>query len=110
MILVRNLLLACGLLLPLFCRAASVPEFQLDILEHRFVPAKMVIPAHTRVKLIVNNRDPGAEEFESYELFREKIITGKSSATIYIGPLDPGEYPFFGDFNPDTAQGILIAE
>jgi hypothetical protein len=24
--------------------------------------------------------------------------------------LKPGRYPFFGDFHPDTAQGVLIAQ
>jgi hypothetical protein len=57
----------------------------------------------------VHNQDPTPEEFESYELNREKIIPANSAAIVYIGPLSPGEYPFFGEFNPKTAQGVLIA-
>ncbi|MEJ2762082.1 MAG: cupredoxin domain-containing protein, partial [Gammaproteobacteria bacterium] len=49
-------------------------------------------------------------EFESYPLNREKIITGNSSGVIYIGPLEAGEYDFFGDFHQDTAKGRLIAK
>jgi len=27
---------------------------------------------------------------------------------VFVGPLKPGRYPFFGDFNADTAQGALL--
>ena len=29
---------------------------------------------------------------------------------IYIGPLKPGRYEFFGDFNPTTARGHIIVK
>jgi hypothetical protein len=29
---------------------------------------------------------------------------------VYIGPLKPGKYEFFGDFNPTTARGHIIAK
>jgi hypothetical protein len=90
--------------------AADQPVFELVIKDHRFEPERIVIPANTKVKLLVHNQDATPEEFESYELNREKVIVGNTSATIYVGPLDPGEYPFFGEFNPDTAQGVLVAE
>ena len=59
---------------------------------------------------MVINKDPSAEEFESYELNREKVIMGNSRAVIFIGPLAPGEYPFFGEFNMSTALGTVIAQ
>jgi hypothetical protein len=89
---------------------AEVPEYTLTIRDHRFEPARLVIPAGTKVRLRVLNSDPGAEEFESHELNREKVIAGGASVSIFVGPLEPGHYPFFGEFNPDTAQGVLIAE
>ena len=70
----------------------------------------LTIPAHTKVKLIVYNRDPTPEEFESFELNREKVIMGGGKAVIFIGPLPPGEYPFFGEFNPQTALGTIIVK
>ena len=60
-------------------------------------------------KLIIYNNDKTPEEFESYELNREKIIMGNSKSIVFIGPLEPGKYPFFGEFNIKTAQGIIIA-
>lgn len=88
----------------------DVREFHLTIKEHRFNPGEIIIPANEKVKLLVENLDATPEEFESHSLNREKIIPGKSRATIYIGPLKPGSYDFFGEFNPKTATGKIIAK
>lgn len=89
---------------------AGKPVFELEIRNHLFWPSELVIPAHTKVKLLVHNTDPTPEEFESYELNREKVIMGGRKGVIFIGPLAPGEYPFFGEFHPKTAQGRVIVE
>jgi hypothetical protein len=89
---------------------SATPVFELEILDHLFHPEELRIPANTKVKLIVYNRDSTPEEFESYELNREKVIMGGRKANIFIGPLAPGVYPFFGEFNPRTAQGRVVAE
>ena len=89
---------------------AKTPIFNLEIRDHLFHPDELLIPANTKVKLIVYNRDPTPEEFESYELNREKVIMGGRKANVFIGPLAPGEYPFFGEFNPKTAQGRVVVE
>jgi hypothetical protein len=89
---------------------AKTPIFEIEIRDHLFHPEELRIPANTKVKLIVYNRDPTPEEFESYELNREKVIMGGRKANIFIGPLAPGVYPFFGEFNPRTAQGRVVAE
>jgi hypothetical protein len=62
------------------------------------------------VKLLVENQDATPEEFESHSLNREKIIAARGKATIYIGPLAPGRYTFEGEFNAQTAQGVIIAQ
>lgn len=82
----------------------------LVIKDHRFSPVELHVPAGKKVKLIVRNEDPTPEEFESYELNREKVIAGHSEGTVFIGPLEPGTYPFFGEFNPQTAQGKIIVK
>ncbi len=79
----------------------------LRISKHYFHPDTLIIPADTKVKLIVINEDATPEEFESHELNREKIIPGNSQGVVFIGPLDPGIYPFFGEFNEATAQGAV---
>lgn len=90
--------------------ADETPTFEIAIKDHKFAPASLEVPAHQKIKLIVKNQDPTAEEFESYELNREKVIAGNSQAVVFIGPLDPGTYPFFGEFNPATAQGKIVAK
>jgi hypothetical protein len=74
------------------------------------VPAELKVPAEQKIKLVVENQDPTPEEFESYSLNREKIVPGKGKIIVMVGPLKPGKYEFFGEFNMDTAQGVLIAE
>lgn len=90
--------------------ASDVHEATLTIQDHRFVPAEMKVPAGRKIKLTVINKDATAEEFESYELNREKIVAGNGRIIVYVGPLRPGRYPYFGEFHMDTAQGVLVAE
>ena len=87
---------------------AAPPVYEIEIRNHLFEPDEITIPANTKVKLVVYNRDSTPEEFESFELNREKVIMGGAKATIFVGPLAPGEYPFFGEFNPTTALGKII--
>ena len=89
---------------------AADREVSLVIRNHRFEPAEVRVPANLKIKLIVENQDTSAEEFESHELNREKIVPAKGKATIYIGPLAAGRYPFFGEYHEKTAQGVVIAE
>ena len=89
---------------------AATPEYEIEIRNHLFVPDVLTIPANTKVKLIVYNRDPTPEEFESFELNREKVIMGGRKAIIFVGPLAPGEYPFFGEFNAQTALGKIVVQ
>ncbi len=89
---------------------AKTPLIKIHIKDHLFFPSEIIVPVDTKVKLLLINDDETAEEFESYELNREKIIMGKSKAVIFIGPLRAGRYPFFGEFYPKTAQGVIIAQ
>lgn len=89
---------------------AEEAKYVLTIENNKFHPAELHVPANQRVKLEIENRDATPEEFESYELNREKLIAPRSKATVYVGPLAPGRYPFFGDFHPKTTTGVLVAE
>jgi plastocyanin len=89
---------------------AADTEIALAIRNNQFTPAELHVPAGKRIKLVLDNQDAGAEEFESYELNREKVIPGASHGFIFIGPLAAGRYPFFGDFHPQTARGVVVAE
>lgn len=77
---------------------------------HRFEPARIEVPAGVKFKLLVKNTDDTADEFESTALNREKLVAAGQTVTVFLGPLEPGEYKFFGDFHHDTAQGVLVAK
>jgi plastocyanin len=104
------LLVVWGLLAAAVGVHAQVAEARLVIHEHHFVPTELTVPAGTKIKLIIDNQDATAEEFESYELNREKVVPPNAQITIFVGPLEPGRYPFFGDFHKDSATGVLIAK
>lgn len=90
--------------------AARAEDYTLTIRNHRFEPAEIKVPANKRVVITVRNDDATPEEFESLEMKVEKVIPGKSKATVRVGPLKPGRYPFFGEFHESTAKGAVIAE
>ncbi len=101
------LLLAC-VLAP--AQAQDMPSFQLLIKAGRFHPEILEVPAHTRFRLLIRNEGPGAEEFESVELRKEKVLAPGASSFLIFQPLKPGSYRFFGEFHPETAQGRIVAK
>jgi membrane protein implicated in regulation of membrane protease activity len=72
--------------------------------------AALSVPAHRKFRLLVKNTGDTAGEFESTTLNREKLVPPGQTVTVFLGPPEPGEYPFFGDLHQDTAQGVLVAE
>lgn len=100
----------CGILL-LSPEAALAREQQSIIIKnHRFYPAKLTVSSGVKIKLVVDNQDPTPEEFESYDLNREKMVGGNKTIIVFIGPLKPGTYKYFGEFHQKTAQGTIVAE
>lgn len=88
--------------------SAARLEYTLEIRDHLFYPAEIEIPAHTKVKLIIYNRDRTPEEFDSFDLNREKVMFPQKKAVIFIGPLPKGNYHFFGEYNPNSARGTIV--
>jgi hypothetical protein len=101
------LLLAC---LALAARADDMPTFRLLIKAGHFVPDNLEVPANTKFRLLIKNEGPGAEEFESNELKKEKVLAPGGESFLIFQPLKPGTYKFFGDFHPETAQGRITAK
>jgi hypothetical protein len=89
---------------------AADPEIRLVLKDHRFSPSEVTAPAGQKVRLVVENHDATPEEFESYSLNREKIVPAGGKIVVYVGPLKPGRYEFFGEFNAKTARGWLVVE
>lgn len=97
----------CLLLVSQLIQAKAVQPVRIDIRQHLFYPSQLVLPAGQAFELQIHNQDLTAEEFESPDLNRKKIVLGKSRASVILGPLSVGSYVFFGAFYPKTAQGLL---
>ena len=91
---------------------AATTEITLTIENHAFSPKEVKIPAGKKIKLLVVNKDATPAEFESKPLGREKLIPGKSSAVILLGPLKPGRYAFVEEYHETeaAAQGTIVVE
>jgi plastocyanin len=90
--------------------ARAQDALTITIKDHRFDPSELRVPSGKRVTVTVVNQDATPEEFESRVLKVEKIIPGKSKATVSFGPLKAGKYEFEGEFHSSTAKGVVIAE
>ncbi len=102
-----------GLALLLALEAAASEEpvpIEITLQDHRFTPAEIRIPAGRPAVLNLHNADTTAEEFDSPALGIEKVVAGGRSSVVRLRPLDPGRYPFTGEYHADTAQGVVIVE
>jgi uncharacterized cupredoxin-like copper-binding protein len=92
------------------CALAQTTTVDVTIKDHRFTPSEIHVKAGQPAVLNIKNEDPLAEEFDSTALKIEKVIAGGKDGTVHLRPLDPGRYPFMGEYHSDTAQGVVIAE
>lgn len=92
-------------------RAEAAPQtvFHLTIVNQKFEPDTLTVPAGQALKIMVMNKDSIPAEFESSDIKREVVIPGKTELPVYVMPLDPGTYSFFNDFHPQS-KGTLIVK
>ena len=98
------------LILVLSKNCFALNEYFIEIKNHEFKPNILNITANEKSKITISNLDNTPEEFESHDLNREKLIMGNKKVVVFLGPLKKGEYSFFGEFNPKTAQGKIIVK
>ena len=102
----------------LFCAVAALwpaiadepARIAVTLKNHVFTPSEIIVPTGKPVVLVVTNQDAEPEEFDSSALKVEKVIVGGTYAAIRLRPLGPGRYPFMGEFHPDIARGVVIAQ
>lgn len=85
-------------------------QIELTLKDHKFEPAEIRVPAGKPVTILLTNEDAAADEFDSADLRVEKMVSGGAKGVVRISPLVPGRYAFMGEFHPNTAQGVVIAE
>jgi len=109
-----RLRLAAWLALALAAGSAWADEpaapIAVTIKDHHFSPAEIHLAAGKPAVLQVVNLDDSPEEVESKPLQIEKVIPPGAASKVRLRPLEPGRYPFFGEYHPETAQGIVIVE
>lgn len=103
-----KLVISYMLLMASYNALAQRQEFNIILKSHLFYPAEMTMPSNKKIKLIIDNQDDSVEEFDSFSLNREKVLFPKQKSVIYIGPLSPGRYAFFGEYHPSSARGTII--
>jgi hypothetical protein len=92
--------------------AGTEPEYLIRIVHHQFVPAELHIPKGIKVRIVLDNQDDTAEEFDSHSLNREKHVEPKSQAAIFVGPLAPGRYVYESESEAagGAALGVIVVE
>ncbi|HJS46161.1 MAG TPA: cupredoxin domain-containing protein [Rhizomicrobium sp.] len=99
----------------LLAAAASTPAsadgpVEVHLKNHKFSPSVIKVKANKPSMITLYNDDSSADEFDSPSLKIERVVPGRAKANIRIRALAPGKYPFMGEFNAATAQGVVIAE
>lgn len=91
---------------------AAEPEYVIRIVQHQFVPAELHIPAGIKVRIVLDNQQETAEEFDSHSLNREKHVPPKSQVTMFIGPLARGRYVYEGESEVagGPALGVIVVD
>ncbi|NEU11724.1 cupredoxin domain-containing protein [Methylobacterium sp. BTF04] len=90
-------------------RAEDLPVIKLEMRDGVFVPEVIEVPANTRFKLEITNTGKSPVEFESAELKREKALASGATSSIVFRTVDPGTYPVFDDFHPES-KATLVAK
>jgi plastocyanin len=101
--------LLAALLVAVAAPAFAQEKVTITIRDDGFAPAEISVPAGTKIELMIKNEQKSAAEFESNALRREKVIPPGATATVYVGPLQPGRYEFFDEFHPKN-RGALVAK
>jgi len=107
--LVIYLVLGLCVCFPALCFAQAQAPNTIVIKDHQFIPPQLTIPAGQKVQITVDNQDPTAEEFESFDLDREQVVEGNKKIIVFIGPLKPGTYGYWADYHQDS-KGVIVAK
>ncbi len=103
-------LLALGAVGPAGVRADETLSIPVTIKDHHFTPAEIHVAAGQDVALEIQNEDTSAEEFDLRTLGIEEIVFPSGSDVVRIQAIKQGQYPFFGDYHPGTARGVVVAQ
>ncbi len=81
---------------------------EIAVKDKKFEPAEVKAPTDKRIVIHVTNHDSIAMEFESKSLKVEKVVPAKGEGILRVGPLKPGKYDFFDDFNQANVGTLTV--
>lgn len=87
---------------------AQEAMLSVSVKNHQFQPAQLSARANVPISIRVKNLDSGRMEFESTNPSVEKVIGGNSEAVVKIGPLKPGRYEFYDDFDQKSTLILTV--
>ena len=87
---------------------AQEAVLSVSVKNHQFQPQQLTARANVSISIRVKNLDSGRMEFESANPSIEKVIGGNSEAVIKLGPLKPGRYEFYDDFDQRATMILLV--
>lgn len=90
--------------------AIAAEPIALTLKNHKFTPSEFSVPPATKFQIKLTNNDDTPAEFESHDLKFEKIVVPGGTITVTAGPLKPGTYKFFDEYNPDEAWGTVTVK
>ena len=112
-----SLATVCGLLAtpgepgPGLHAADGAGQIEVSLKDHRFTRSEIHFSARKKIELLIKNEDATADEFELLPAFGPKRLSEAARrGVVRLRALDPGRYPFEGEFNAATAQGVVVAE
>ena len=73
-------------------RAAELPTLAITLTGGHIDPARLEVPARTRVKLTLRNAGGGAAEFEGRDVRVEKVLAPGAESFVVLPPLARGTY------------------
>lgn len=90
--------------------AQELPTFTVTAKEGRLFPARLEVPAGSRIKLIVRNEGKSPIEFENLAMRVEKVLAPGATSFVVLPKLKPGEYEFIDEFHMDTGKMMVVAK
>ena len=101
-------LIPCAALLIPCVALGQERVFELVLQDHKFDIERIEVKAGEKFKIKVTNKDKVFEEFESNAMVFEKFLKPGAQVTVNVGPLKPGEYPYFAEFHQKTGKGLVV--
>ena len=89
-------------------QAAELSAYAITLGDGRIEPARIEVPANTKLKLTLRNAGRGAAEFEGGDVRVEKVLAPGAESFVVLPALKPGTYRFFDEFHPAASDMLLI--